>query len=163
MNETKEASKKLKFWNMMLLIFGSLGGIIGIMGLPAVIDPAKQVELFEQSVGSVKDPNQLASMAQTLEQINHPLFRFYTVVMLVFSLILVASFFQANLHLNKNQIISKWPYYLHLGKIAVAILVSFLSGSLLLNPRLSVATLLLNIVWSLPAIFVLRLMKKAEI
>lgn len=163
MSETKQINKKIKFWNMMLLIVGSLGGIIGIMGLPAVIDPAKQVELFEQSIVSVNDPTQLASMAQTLEQINHPLFRFYTVVMLVFSLILVASFFQANVQMNKGKALSKWPYYLHLGKIAIAILVSFLSGSLLLNPGLSVATLLLNLVWCLPAILILRLLKQAAL
>ena len=163
MNENTPRLKKAKFWNMILLIFGLIGGIIGVMGLPAVIDPAKQVELFEQSIESVKDPQMIESMAQSLAQMNHPLYRGYTLVMLLLSLILVACFFQANRALNKQQTPSKWPYYVHLGKIVLAIALSIFSGAVRLNLGLSVTALVLNGMWCLPAILVLRCLAEVNI
>lgn len=153
--------KKTKFWNMVLLIFGAVNGVMSIVEIPAIFNPDTTVDMSNPALTNVTDPAIIKTVEKSMAILANPFYQAYTIVMLIISLILVATFFQNHRSLDRRKTIMVWPYYLQLIKLGLAVSVSFLTGSALISPTLTLTTLLLNGVWAVPAILVLYYFKKS--
>lgn len=158
MEQLSKNEKKAKFWNMVLLIFGAVSGVMGILELPSVFSNST-IDMSNPSLAKVTDPAILKTVEKSMAILNNPLYQGYTVVMLLVSLILVAAFFQNHQAFNRGKPLNRWPYYLHVIKLMLAIVTSFLTGAALISSSLALTTLLLNITWSVPALLVLYNLK----
>lgn len=155
MNNQGKPIKTLRFWNMILVIFGGLGGVIGIMGLPALLDSTKQLQQVNESISKVSDPALIKTMEQSLALMITPLYRGYSLLILVLSLVILTAFVQNLNKLRQGLPLVMWPYYLHLSKIVLAVIVSLLVGGVSLNGSLFLSTIILNCCWAIPAVLII--------
>ncbi|MBP1041710.1 hypothetical protein I6N95_11890 [Vagococcus sp. BWB3-3] len=156
----RQSFKKATFWNMVLLVFGSVNGVMSIVEIPAILKPETKVDMSNPSLVNVTDPAIIKTVEKSMTILTNPFYQLYMMVMLVVGLVLIITFFQNHQALLRGQPILLWPYYGHLIKLVLAICMSIFTGSALISPLLTLTTLGLNVAWALPAILVLYYVKR---
>lgn len=161
MNKLTNYLKKAKFWNMVLLVFGAVNGVMSLVEVPAIFNPETPVDMNNPSLANVTDPAIIHTVEKSLAILANPFYQLYTIVMLLISLVLVATFFQNHHRFARGKAVMVWPYYLQVFKLVLAVVASFLTGSAVISPTLTLTTFCLNGAWALPAVLVLYYLKQS--
>lgn len=153
--------KKATFWNMVLLVFGAVNSVMSLVEVPSILNPNTTVDMNNPSLAKVTDPAVIETVKQSMTILANPFYQLYTIVMIIISLVLVATFLQNHRAFVDGKKSLVWPYYLQIIKLAVAVVVSFFTGSAMMSPSLMITTLCLNAAWAVPAVLALYYLKKA--
>lgn len=157
MEKVKKHLKKAKTWNMVLLILGIISVLTGIVGLKGTLAP------------DTKTYESLGAYGQDmLAYVNSPLTKVISILGLIVSIVLVVLYFKANKKLNDEQAPPKYPYYLYLIYTVASMCVSMITqpkapgatGNM--TVIMAIATLVLQIIFALPAVLVIVHLFKAE-
>lgn len=146
---------KIKFWNMVLLIFAGIGTAVGIFELPTTLIKSNQIERYQEQLALTDNPQMIELLEKTMAVAINPLYRVYGVVIFTLGLALLYGFYANNKRLKSGAMLKTWPYYGQIIKIVLAIIVSIVTRSITFAISTSVMTTIFNFLWALPAILVL--------
>lgn len=158
--DKKNYLKKVKNWNMVLLVLKALGLLTSIIGLAGVLNPDKAL-YTEDVYGS--------SATQLYEQANSIGTKAYAVIGVIISITILIMLISAHKKLKEGVATSKTPYYLHLIWIVTGIIYSLLftpkieiQGFAEFASMISIVSIGLQVLVSLPAILSIIYLFKAE-
>ena len=158
--DKKNYLKKVKNWNMVLLVLKALGLLTSIIGLAGVLNPDKS--LYTEAVYG-------SSATQLYEQANSIGTKAYAVIGVIISITILIMLISAHKKLKEGVATAKTPYYLHIFWIVTGIIYSLLftpeieiQGFTDITKMVSVVSMGLQALVSIPAILAIIYLFKAE-
>lgn len=158
--DKKNYLKKVKNWNMVLLVLKALGLLTSIIGLAGVLNPDKS--LYTEAVYG-------SSATQLYEQANSIGTKAYAVIGVSISITILIMLISAHKKLKEGVSTTKTPYYLHIFWIVTGIIYSLLftpeieiQGFTDITKMVSVVSMGLQALVSIPAILAIIYLFKAE-
>ena len=158
--DKKNYLKKVKNWNMVLLVLKALGLLTSIVGLRGILNPEKA--LYTEGVYG-------SSATQLYEQANSIGTKAYAVIGVIISITILIMLISAHKKLKEGVPTAKTPYYLHLFWIVTGIIYSLLftpkieiQGFTEFASMISIVSMGLQALVSLPAILAIIYLFKAE-
>lgn len=148
--------KKAKTWNIVALVLKIIATIGGITTIPGLVDPSVSVKQFEKSAEILNNEAFTATIQQSIELVQNPIYRIVGIVTFLGNIALVVLFIMAARQLKQQQITSKVAYYLALGLAVLSLIGTLLTGSF------SIAGVVMTVITSLPAILVLVYLFKLD-
>lgn len=148
--------KKAKTWNIVALVLKIIATIGGITTIPGLVDPSVSVKQFEKSAEILNNEAFTATIQQSIELVQNPIYRIVGIVTFLGNIVLVVLFIMAARQLKQQQITSKVAYYLALGLAVLSLIGTLLTGSF------SIAGVVMTVITSLPAILVLVYLFKLD-
>lgn len=148
--------KKAKTWNMVHLVLSTIGTVISLIGLPALINPTNSVKALEKTIGLIDDPKMTETLEQSIKLTLSPVYRIYSLALFVLGIILLIFYFLANQKLKQQINVSKVPYYIYLGTVILSIIITFAQGNF------AVSAIAISVIRAIPVILVLIYLFKLD-
>ncbi len=70
--ECEAIVKKIIFWNMALLVFGSVNGVMSIAEIPSILKPEIKVDMSNPSLVNVTDPVIIKTVEKSMTMLANP-------------------------------------------------------------------------------------------
>lgn len=150
---------KIRFWNMILLIFAGIGTALGILELPTTLIKSSQIDLYQEQLAATDNPQMIELIEKTMALAIHPLYRVYGIVMFILGVALLYGFYTNNKRIKSGSVLNTWPYYGQIIKIVLAMVVSIVTRSITFAISTSVMTTIFNFLWAIPAVLALSHIK----
>lgn len=72
---------------MVLLVFRVVNGVMSLVEIPAIINPETPLDMSNPSLANVTDPAIIHTVEKSLAILSDHFYQFYTIVMLLISLV----------------------------------------------------------------------------
>lgn len=72
---------------MVLLVFRVVNGVMSLVEIPAIINPETPLDMSNPSLANVTDPDIIHTVEKSLAILSDHFYQFYTIVMLLISLV----------------------------------------------------------------------------
>lgn len=146
---------KIKFWNMILLIFAGIGTAVGMLELPTTLIKSNQIDRYKEQLAVTDNPQMIELIEKTMALATNPFYRVYGMVMFILGVALLYGFYANSKRLKSGAMIKTWPYYGQIIRISLAMIVSVVTGSITFAISTSVMTTMFNFLWAIPALLAL--------
>ncbi|MBV7391808.1 MULTISPECIES: hypothetical protein [Enterococcus] len=157
MEELQKHLKKVKTWNMVLLVIELIVTIISLIGLPTVINPNRDMYYSLGSAGEI-----------LYKYLQSPMTKVITIVSVIISIVIVILFVRANKTLKEGNAPAKWPYYLKIGWSIINTVITYLTqpNVNITGAQTSIASVLPSLIFQIillvPAVIVIIQLFKIE-
>jgi|GEM_PF-5403352 hypothetical protein len=150
MNERQlNALKGVKTWNMVLLVFGAIGLVISLIGIPEILNPTRENYVLLEELG-------MGGLA-AYEMMNTPFYKGYSLVSILISAVLLVFYIKAHSTIKKEKLPSDFPYFLTIGIQLISLIIAFFTAR-----QTFVITLIVTIIYCILPILVLSNLSKVE-